>query len=139
MPDVNGNYFALARKEGGIREEPFGRLRVDILRRMSSDSSPREHSSFSRVSNDQAIVFYSTGTILRCKSNGKEAYGQQSTAGSFEVEQESSSRSQSPIQEQVCALPVGRPERRQVGIEAACVAILVGYKPVKRDFRLLRG
>src|SRR5258708_281084 len=52
MPDVNGNYFALARKEGGIREEPFGRLRVDILRRMSNDSSPREHSSFSRVSNN---------------------------------------------------------------------------------------
>ena len=83
MPDVNGNYFALARKEGGIREEPFGRLRVDILRRMSNDSSPREHSSFSRVSNNQAIVFYSTGTILRCKSNGKEACSQQSTAASF--------------------------------------------------------
>jgi hypothetical protein len=108
MPDVNGNYFALARKEGGIREEPFGRLRVDILRRMSNDSSPREHSSFSRVSNDQAMVFYSTGTILRCKSNGKEAYGQRSTAGSFGVEQESSSRSQRPMQEQVCAFPVGR-------------------------------
>jgi len=24
-------------------------------------------------------------------------------------------------------------ERRQVGVEAACVAILAGYKPVKRD------
>jgi len=61
MPDVNGNYFALARKEGGIREEPFGRLRVDILRRMSNDSSPREpfaqtpqgkHGLFSRVSDN---------------------------------------------------------------------------------------
>src|SRR5258707_13899619 len=100
MPDVNGNYFALARKEGGIREEPFGRLRVDILRRMSNDSSPREHDSFSRVSNNKKIVFYSTGTILRCKSNGKEAYGQQSTAASFGIEEESSSRSQRPMQEQ---------------------------------------
>ena len=27
----------------------------------------------------------------------------------------------------------GAPERRQVGIEATCVAILIGYKPVKRD------
>jgi hypothetical protein len=27
----------------------------------------------------------------------------------------------------------GVSERRQVGIEATCVAILVGYKPVKRD------
>jgi hypothetical protein len=27
----------------------------------------------------------------------------------------------------------GVSERRQVGIEATCVAILVGYKPVERD------
>jgi hypothetical protein len=27
----------------------------------------------------------------------------------------------------------GVSERREVGLEASCVAILVGYKPVKRD------
>jgi hypothetical protein len=49
MRGVNGNYFALARKEGGIREEPFGRLRVDILRRMSNDCFPREHGLLSLI------------------------------------------------------------------------------------------
>jgi hypothetical protein len=63
--------FSTEKRRSGIREEPFDRLRVDILRRMSRDQSPREHEKYSYVIVSLSIVFCSTGTILRRKGNGR--------------------------------------------------------------------